>query len=248
MRCEDRTVTSVSDMIESLKNDTNDYQGPVWFRGQSRVDWKLEPRLMRGGSETIESHLINRFKQNATYLLNQVPRGEFEWLFLMQHHSVPTRLLDWSESPLVALYFAVSEFPECDAAMWLLLPCTLNQISNFRPEFEFEVPSFDDEHLKNYMPTTISSERSTHLDPMAAIAPRNSSRMHAQQGVFTISHRENIYIEDAGQTGSPRDHIWRYIIPAANKTTVASELKLIGISRFQLFPELESLAAQFKTK
>ena len=248
MRFEDSTIKSIGDLIEKIKKDISDYRGPIWYRGQSNSVWKLEPRLMRDGSEKSESHLINRFKQNATYLLNQAPQGEFDWLFLMQHHSVPTRLLDWSESPLVALFFAVSEKPDCDAALWLLQPCILNEISNFRPEFEFEVPSFDDEHLKNYLPSTIFRERSSRLYPMAAIAPRNSSRMQAQQGVFTISHRKNIYIEDVGQSGSPRVHIWRYIVPASSKPDIEAELKLLGISRFQIFPELESLATQLRTR
>lgn len=247
MRFEDSTIKSISDLMEKMKKDISDYRGPIWYRGQSNSVWKLEPRLMRDKLEISESHLINRFKQNATYLLNQAPQGEFDWLFLMQHHSVPTRLLDWSESPLVALFFAVSESPDCDAALWLLQPCILNGISNFKPEFEFEVPSFDDLHLKNYLPSTISGERSSSLYPIAAIAPRNSSRMQAQQGVFTISHRENIYIEDVGHSGSPRDHIWRYIVPASSKIDIEEELKLLGISRFQIFPELESLATQLRT-
>ncbi len=247
MLFEDSTIKSIGDLIVQMKENISDYRGPIWYRGQAKSSWKLEPRLMRNGSKTSESHLINRFKQNATYILNQAPQGEFDWLFLMQHHSVPTRLLDWSESPLVALFFAISELPDYDAALWLLKPCTLNEKSNFRPEFEFEVPSFDDEHLKNYLPSTILRERSSSLDPMAAIAPRNSSRMQAQQGVFTISHRENIYIEDVGHSGSPRDHIWRYIVPASSKIDIETELKLLGISRFQIFPELESLATQLRT-
>lgn len=245
MRFEDSTIESIGDLIAKIKENISDYKGPIWYRGQSKSAWKLEPRLMRGGSETSESHLINRFKQNATSILTQTPRGEFDWLFLMQHYSVPTRLLDWSESPLVALFFAVSERPDDDAALWLLQPCVLNKKSNFRPEFEYEIPSFDDVHLKNYLPTTISGERSSILPPMAAIAPRNSSRMQAQQGVFTISHRTNIHVEDVGDEGSPRDYIWRYIIPSSRKTDIIEELKLLGIRKFQLFPELESLATHY---
>ena len=81
---------------------------------------------------------------------------------------------------------------------------------------------------------------------MAAIAPRNSPRMQAQQGVFTISHRENIKIEDVGAEGSPRDHIWKYNIPHGSKATFKEELKWLGINKFQLFPELESLSENLK--
>jgi hypothetical protein len=76
---------------------------------------------------------------------------------------------------------------------------------------------------------------------MAAIAPRNSTRMQAQQGVFTISHRENIYIEDVGEAGAARDHVWRYIVPNAARPRLENEIRLLGYTKFQLFPELESL-------
>ena len=57
---------------------------------------------------------------------------------------------------------------------------------------------------------------------MAAIATRNSSRMQAQQGVFTISHRDNIFVNNAGE--DPKNHIWKYNIPAEHKSDLLSFL------------------------
>lgn len=94
----------------------------------------------------------------------------------------------------------------------------------------------------NYLPSTIAKESKSKLFPIAAIAPRNSTRMQAQQGVFTICHRESIHIENAGAEGSPRDHIWKYNIPAAVKEKFKKELKLLGVNKFQLFPELQSIS------
>jgi hypothetical protein len=82
--------------------------------------------------------------------------------------------------------------------------------------------------------------------PMAAIAPRNSLRMQSQQGVFTICHRESIGIENVGAEGSSKDHIWKYIITPSAKKIFRKELKWLGINRFQLFPELESLSENLK--
>ena len=66
--------------------------------------------------------LIKRFKQNAFQFLDLVPKDEWEWIFLMQHYRVPTRLLDWTESPLIGLYFAVSDKAvkrvQTAAALW----------------------------------------------------------------------------------------------------------------------------------
>jgi len=207
-------------------------------------EWCLEPKLIRieGMSET---HYINRFKQNASFLLEASPSTEFDWLFLMQHYGLPTRLLDWSESPLVGLYFAVEEqeHREKEGALWVLTPTILNSKSNYRPAYEHEVPSFDDDDMKNYRPLTIAQEQRSRLYPMAAIARRNSARMQAQQGVFTISHRENIKIEDVGQEGAARDHLWRYLIAGTLKAQIKQDLKLLGFTRFHLFPELGSISA-----
>lgn len=244
MRYDDVQVTSIGELILKLRGHLEGYEGPVWYRGQSDSQWQLVPKLLRTGGVDREIYLINRFKQNATLLLSQPPKTDFEWLFLMQHHSMPTRLLDWSESPLVALYFAARENDAADGALWMLLPAILNEKSNYRPDYEYEVPSFEVENLRNYLPETIAAEHRSRLFPMAAIAPRNSPRMQAQQGTFTVSHRENVAIEDVGAVGAARDHVWRYIIPAAEKGHVLQELQLLGFGRFQLFPELESLATR----
>lgn len=246
MRFEDRNIKSVGELVGLLQGDTTDLDLPVWFRGQANIAWNLEPKVMRIDPIPSESHYLNKFKQDASIILSRRPENEFEWLFLMQHYGVATRLLDWSESPLVGLYFALINNYDDDGALWVLLPTELNKISNYKPDFESEIPSFEDEHLKNYLPSTIAQERKSSLQPMAAIAPRNSSRMQAQQGVFTIGHRENILIEQAGHEGTPKNHIWRYIISADVKAQLIKQLKLLSFSKFQLFPELDSLSSNFE--
>lgn len=242
MRYEDSDIASIGDLLDKLQTHIGSYKGPIWYRGHSNLAWNLEPKLMRVADRPPETYYLNKFKQDASIILNHRPKSEFEWLFLMQHYGVPTRLLDWTESPLVGLYFSLVTHPEESGVLWVLLPCDLNLKSNYRPDFEFEIPSFEDEHMKGYVPSTIAGESKSKLLPMAAIAPRNSPRMQAQQGVFTISHRENILINHAGADGSEKKHIWRYIIKPESKARLQKELALLGITKFQLFPELESLA------
>lgn len=245
MRYDTENVTSIGEFLTKISLHIGDYKGPIWYRGHAVSDWNLEPKLMRITDRPPETHYLNKFKQDASIILNHYPQSEFEWLFLMQHYGVPTRLLDWTESPLTGLYFALETHNDNDGALWVLLPCELNQKSNYRPDYEFEIPSFEDVHMIGYVPSTIARESKSKLIPMAAIAPRNSPRMQAQQGVFTISHRENIFIDQAGPDGAPKNHTWKYIIPRESKDYMRKELRLLGFSRFQLFPELESLAQKF---
>lgn len=242
MRFADEQIDSVGGLIDRLTVHLNTLQKPAWYRGQSRSEWRLVPKLLRGSSRQSETYMISRFKQNATLLLQQHPMNDFEWLFLMQHYCMPTRLLDWTESPLVALYFAVTKNAKAEGALWILLPTVLNEKSNYRPDYRREIPSFDDQHLQNYLPETVASEHRSRLLPMAAIAPRNNPRMQSQQGVFTINHRDIAPVEDAGASSADHDHVWRYLISPTAKVRICAELKVLGVTRFQLFPELDSLA------
>src|SRR5205807_197229 len=83
-------------------------KGPLWYRGCGRVSHQLKPSLYRHkGSNTIEDLmkleklLLARFQQRSIPFLSRSISDTWEWLFLMQHYGVPTRLLDWSESPLM---------------------------------------------------------------------------------------------------------------------------------------------------
>lgn len=123
-------ISSVPDLIAALERDYKDYKGAIWFRGQARKNWKLAPGYLRLNNPPSESTLLKRFKQSAAMLLDRDPKDSFDWLFLMQHYGLPTRLLDWSESPLIALYFAVEDdknHVDEDAAVWCLRPSELNQ-------------------------------------------------------------------------------------------------------------------------
>ena len=240
MRYNDQRIYSVSDFLGELKRHRR-IQQPVWYRGQEQADWGLAPTIARvRGGIIAESPLITRFKQNALALLADRPGSEWEWLFVMRHYGVPTRLLDWSESPLVGLYFAVDEKPNSDGAVWNLLPIELNKAANIRPPHPAEVPGFgDDAVLDNYLPSNLAKEKTSSLSPVAAIAPRNTRRMQAQHGVFTITHREQTPLEKVGY----RKHIWRLIVPKRVKPKIQEELAALNISRLSLFPELDHVAA-----
>ena len=202
------------------------------------MSWALIPRLARQPDGLKrESALLARFKQNASLLLPAVARSDWEWLAIMQHYQAPTRLLDWSESPLVALYFAVTPHTATDGALWVLDPARLNLKSHISPDDDGYIPSFEDPITNNYLPSTLGAEQMTRLDPIAIIGPRNTPQMQAQLGAFTVIHRTPTPIEQVGD----QHHIRKFRIPETAKCMLRTELSLLSIDKFQLFPDLQTL-------
>ena len=266
MRYQDSKVHSVAELIDFLKRDAmrlqNEFedelakegapvQVPVWFRGLTDAKWPLVTTMARKpGVPDEEQALMNRFKQNAGQFLNREP-GEWEWMFLMRHHGLPSRLLDWTESSLIGLYFAVTPIlssgasPEdierhdrTNGVIWCLLPTELNKRSALYSRGEFDIPMFEDEDSNStvYLPKSLGLAGG--IKAAAGMGMRQSTRMQAQQGVFVVTHGDQTPIEKTGD----RRHVWRYIVPARSKKDIRKELKLLGVTPLTVFPELDSVA------
>lgn len=230
-------IESVADYLAQLKALKRTPGQMPWYRGHADCSWSLLPAYQRLRNPAPESVLINRFRQNANLLITHRPKSNFEWLFLMQHYGVPTRLLDWTESPLIALYFAVMGEPRKSGAIWALDPVKLNQATKARPaDYKF-VPSFDDDRVRDYDTLSVETKPELGMEPMAVMATRNNARIQAQLGVFTISHYAKKSVSDiAGGT-----HLKGFEVPSKRKKDVLSELELLAYGKFQVFPELSSI-------
>lgn len=240
MRFNVKAINSVSDLLKHLKSDTKNIKSPLWFRGHSKLEYKLLPSLFRYQTLPNESNLIEKFKQNATLLLNPSGLIDYDWLFLMQHNGVPTRLLDWSESPLVALYFACVSEKKSNGVIYMLLPIELNKKASVNQR---HIVSINDKAIADrYSPETYRSEDTSSMLPVAIICPRNNSRIQSQLGTFTIFHKDKTEIDKIGDG----KHIWKYTIQANSKDKILKELELLGIDEFRLFPELPSLGSIIK--
>ena len=238
-------VYTVPDLLRRVEERQRSV--PIWFRGSTNKDYQLVPSLGRPPYQLDqEKALINVFKQNAVQFVDQRPPSQWEWLFLARHHSVPTRLLDWTESPLIGLYFAVNSVDNSernarkDGVVWLLLPTELNKRSNIILSDKGSLPMFDDddEYLRNYLPSVLASETQTSLTPAAGIAIRHSHRMQAQHSVFTVTHRDQTPLESIADGR----HIGRYIVPASAKVRIRRQLDAFKIDRLSVFPELDNVA------
>jgi hypothetical protein len=239
---ERKTIRSVADLLAELRGNLP--EEIVWYRGHRVTSWMLLPSIARAPrSVDAELTVLKRFKQNAYPFLRSPPFTEWEWLFFLQHYGAPTRLLDWTDSPLIGLYFAVenSEDDASDGCVWALRPTRLNRIARLIPSHPLDVPLFgQDKELDNYLPShvllTPGMESNT---PAAGIAPRQFERMVAQMGSFTIIHKDQTPLESLDG-----DHLEQYLIPAASKQAIRTELQHLRVTRLTIFPELTNVALQ----
>jgi hypothetical protein len=241
----EKTFSSTAEFLSALSSLSGEIgDEAVWFRGHSRASYKLLPSLARNlRALEREALLSKRFKQNAYPFRQNPPQSEWEWLFLMQHFGIPTRLLDWTESPLVALYFAVNDSDPShdseDGEIWALLPAKYNfEIPRLRPLVSVDIPCFGvDPILDDYRPDRIVLETMSNKLPVAAIAHRQNERIMAQLGVFTIMHRDMTPLEEIAP-----QFLARLKIPTQAKPQLRAELKALRVTQMTLFPELTSVA------
>ena len=132
---EAKNVESIGELISIVKEDYKSWKTTSypWFRGEpADTITPLLPKLYRtvnGKQAHDENQLLQHFRMKAPSLgLMDTPLRDHtdEWLFLAHHVGLPTRLLDWTEGLLVALYFSLKE---SRPAIWMLDPVELNRIS-----------------------------------------------------------------------------------------------------------------------
>jgi hypothetical protein len=133
----DIRVDDLSQIIGICKQIIGEFNSEqAFWRGHGDAEWLLRPHVFRGDPEYPdvpkydECALIGNFQVRAptrSHTRTPEPDDYFGWLFLAQHYGLPTRLLDWTENPLVALYFAVLSQEEArDGCIWALWPRKLN--------------------------------------------------------------------------------------------------------------------------
>ena len=239
-------LSSWTDFVELVERLNLNEQGDAgWYiRGQSNKSWPLQPSLLRQlGKVTVERALGIEFGATRRFMsqyhlhlstdgVDKARWGAIGWWMVMQHYSCPTRLLDWTLSPYVALYFAVEQSPEHDGAVWFfpssaLETITVNRYGKLRPRSEEQLETHD------------------VLAVYPIEATQHSRRSASQQAVFTIcthllaNHGDVISEVFAGQEN--RYPLNKVIIPAGLKDEFLSKLRTMNITPSSLFPGLDGL-------
>lgn len=148
------------------------------FRGVSSEDYDLTPKIGRpetrglGYVQQNEKWILDEFRRGARAYIREgiEPKDWWEWLALAQHHGLPTRLLDWTYSPLVAAYFAVEkEGDNGDALIYSFTPAKTKTATDLSPFHCANVMRFDPPHLSPRIAAQ-SACFTNHIDPTKALA------------------------------------------------------------------------------
>ncbi len=250
-------VESLVDFTRLTVEFTEKTGGAVWYRGAGSSEYKLIPSLYRHNSSTdfaayykLEKKLLSEFKDRSPPFLTEKLGSDWEAFFMMQHFGVPTRFLDWTENPFIALYFALiaqANHPDKDAAVWMMSPLMWN---SWVFEMAGQGPlSVSNTRMKGYS-TTDQEYDYVSRQCAAMYGIHNSRRIVAQRGVFiifgsNIEPMENVYAtESAGRLDSLA--LTKLIIPKEAAPSLLKSITAMGFTDSVVFPDLEGLAREIK--
>ncbi|MGC1965290.1 MAG: FRG domain-containing protein, partial [Candidatus Acidiferrales bacterium] len=237
-------ATNVPEFLAAIRDLTAPWftertWGP-WFRGQRQASWDLIPSLYRfdppwdRSIRVLEDEIRQEFEVRAPSLTSERPRNMWEWYALMQHCGAPTRLLDWTEGALIALYFAVRDKPieATDAAVWVLDPWELNRatvkVAEVIAPGAGGVLKDHADRYKHRLPARYEIEKDLAVELPAAIYPTHfDRRISSQRSCFTIhgSARDGFNLLPT----VAKDRLAKVLIPGPAAREIDHSLSIAGV-------------------
>lgn len=249
-------VDSLSNFIYEVENLYKvwdiDGSGDIWFRGINNENNSLIPGIMwrtlqlsNKERERKENTIIEEFRSSSIFFTNQKTLNAWECYSMMQHYGLPTRLLDWTKAPLIALFFALTpeENITDDRIIWAIDPFLLNkEYSGNETLFTPNSYSDDDENVDLYLPRTLfKSSENIPSHPIAIEPTFSNNRIFAQQGCFTLHGSDTNTIDEFYQKKNI-DKIIKIRIKCNEVKKIYKELNNLGIREDIIYQDLNSLS------
>lgn len=251
------TIESIEQLIEEL----NSFSDNFIFRGQSDSRWTLQSTLervlknkYRTDFSKFENYSLDNFR-NKFHLYNKYninPSSKLEWLAIMQHYGVPTRLLDFTKSPFVALYFAIEDSKKDHTMLSSVyaidyrsvMEATLKFLKTIDKKFDIEYSNFNSE--QDIMFEKIMDRYSHELiwvtEPQVA-----NLRIDRQLGCFLFADTNKKSFEEIMENSaySSIDFI-KYNFSGKYWDDIYKRLSKMNINSKTIYGDLEGLSKSIK--
>lgn len=251
--------TSFSEVL-NLVEDFQDRHEIAWYRGCGRCSHNLKPTLYRHPTKNsieelseLERELALVFDQRSPPFVTQNFKGPWDRLFFMQHYGIPTRLLDWTESPFVALYFALTSCPRDnqgspadDATVWLLDPISWNRGALSDISYTGGVLDSGRQQVKSFGPDAELDERKN--TPVMIFGTHNSPRIVAQRGMFALFGKSTEPMEEQYEKDKnfSKGNLEKIVLKRDYVDGIARSLFRKGISDSTIYPDLTGLSLELR--
>jgi FRG domain len=214
-----------------------------WYRGCTSPNHELLPNLFRDSFEKVrEGYLAIEFRRRAHSRLKGVTL-QFDWLCAMQHYGLPTRLLDWTESLGVALYFSIGNVDWRDArpTIWLLDPFALSRLT----EQDSNIPIATDPKVTANADLAFRddweiSESAVSRLPLPVAPNFLFDRIAAQNGTFTIHGTDERPIDHLLAELKP-EALLKFVANSDHVLTIVNSIRLLRPSPDAIFPDIEGM-------
>lgn len=240
-------ISTIDDLLQFAKALTDRHgTSALWYRGEENSDLTLVPSIQRSQKRLdMERFLTNDFYIRAMQIFTNPPdkHNYAHWVALMQHYGLPTRILDWSRSPLVAVFFATESYlitPDTDACVWVLVPDRFNEMQGFG---KCIYPIDADTAQEMFLPAFKHLHHNPVLEDriLACASTDRNLRMYSQQSCFTV-HNSLKKLEDI----CDETMLYKIIIPRERKQYFIESLRALGITQGFIYPDLEHICRDLR--